>query len=375
MGTSKFIFVLCFLGCQVAFSGEPTESIRDPFLISQSVQKPTYVFQSLTLSDANLLECDLAREPEVIKNWKNWVRSKLRSTTILDLIDMQMKLFGRFGDLRIFNLIRDGSLGSLRPISCLEKNLFARHLRIQKDLAPHTATAGYGVEFIAYILARPEKPEELKIHFLSVFKNMVNDSEPIEIAENMNRDLADGYEYKTLLHNHPFFFGQPDIAGTVIPSGSRGDSGDISFFLLEQEQRQLQEAVITNGFDSLSIPSADFTKFPPLIPAGLAHLQSTSGESTKRCIRQSIGLGEVFLPNFLFSEAVLISLKRSDFPQANRNDLNVKAEELCLSGFGVLSLDPLESKSKALDFLKTYFQFTDGNIQEMEFSIENFGAP
>ena len=163
MGTSKFVFLFCCLIFQSAFSEEQKISEQNPFVVSESVQKPTYVFQSLKLSNIETLNCDSTGDSELISKWKNWVRSKLRSTSILDLIEMQKKLFGRFGDVRIFNLIQEGTLGSLRPISCLERKLFARHLQIQKELAPNSSTAGYGVEFIAYILSHPERPQELKM--------------------------------------------------------------------------------------------------------------------------------------------------------------------------------------------------------------------
>lgn len=78
----------------------------------------------------------------------------------------------------------------------------------------------------------------------------------------LKKYLAKGYKYKIHIHSHPFIFdnGGRDIGGTILPSGIDG-FGDVPVYLKEKKNFKLENAWITNGFNTLRIQAADFDKY------------------------------------------------------------------------------------------------------------------
>lgn len=113
-------------------------------------------------------------------------------------------------------------------------------------------------EFGANILVGPQG--ELVIIFIS------NSSDALVPASSVRQEwlktyLAQGYRFKIHIHNHPFNFSNPDdIGGTTIPSGL-AQWGDVGAYLFEKKSFNLENAWITNGFNTLRIPAQDFDKY------------------------------------------------------------------------------------------------------------------
>jgi hypothetical protein len=112
-------------------------------------------------------------------------------------------------------------------------------------------------EFGANILVGPEG--QLAVIFMS---NNADATVPeTEARKRILKDyLAKGYKFKIHLHNHPFNFDNPDdIAGTTIPSGTE-DYGDVSCYLKDQKNFELEQAWITNGFSTIRLQADQFNQ-------------------------------------------------------------------------------------------------------------------
>lgn len=108
-------------------------------------------------------------------------------------------------------------------------------------------------EFTAFIL-RSQNGEKLRIYFYTVNQPGIG---RVDAPMNAVReDVLQGWGLWANLHNHNFFVNQKRRGGGVAPSQQ-----DVSLFRSLAEAQGLQEAWITNGFDTLRIKQKDFLDF------------------------------------------------------------------------------------------------------------------
>lgn len=166
------------------------------------------------------------------------------------LLKRQRRIFERArmtGELFKFDILLEGRAGIIREISCLESLLLAEHL------GAHPERPELETEFSAFIL---ERAGALRVYFQSGRKLSTPDPKPA--LERIARDLVDGWRVLSLLHNHPFAFENPsgDMSGTTIPSRQ-----DADVFVYFAGELGLEQAWITNGFNTLVLKASEFAAF------------------------------------------------------------------------------------------------------------------
>jgi hypothetical protein len=136
----------------------------------------------------------------------------------------------------------------IRPIKCLEAMLLSQQTeRIDMISEP--------TEFIAFIL-RSSVSNKLRVYYYTTNEPGIRNMGTVMSLVEQDVDSGD-WELWANLHNHNFFFdGTKPLNGVVAPSAT-----DVEFFRNLGGDLGLQEAWITNGFDTLVISSRDFWKF------------------------------------------------------------------------------------------------------------------
>ena len=147
--------------------------------------------------------------------------------------------------------MRDGAVGTLRPIGCLEALLI-------DGQAARFPMATRPTEFHALLLhhaATGERPAQLRVYFAASGAPWPPKLDPI--MAHVARDRADGWTVRAHLHNHPFYLDKrdADVAGANAPSLS-----DVQFYRWLRESLRLEGAWVTNGFTTVEIPARDFER-------------------------------------------------------------------------------------------------------------------
>lgn len=171
-----------------------------------------------------------------------------------ELLERQRELFARYGfddDLPLYDRILTGQMGTIEPANCLVELLFEQHL--DRFSRPTSATRSPS-EFVASVLV---KASTVRVLFFSNDRPSV--ALPHLLRQKQQEALRDGWGLLAHLHNHSVWpeNSSGDIAGTLIPSGP-----DRQLYLGQRDSEGLQEAWITNGFDQIRIPAAQFGQFP-----------------------------------------------------------------------------------------------------------------
>jgi hypothetical protein len=137
------------------------------------------------------------------------------------------------------------SAGHFKPISCLEALLLDFQIRRNP-----TMTAEPTEFFAAYL----QREQRLRVYYLT------NDSTGVsglkKLTDRIENDLSNGWKFIGNLHNHSFFMDALDSnqpQGVLAPSAT-----DMKLFKSLKESLGLEEAAITNGFDTLHISAQDF---------------------------------------------------------------------------------------------------------------------
>ncbi|MFS4461066.1 hypothetical protein [Bdellovibrio sp. HCB2-146] len=169
------------------------------------------------------------------------------------LLRRQLDVFLKYGMPELQAKFQQALSQPLPAISYLEEMLFELHQeKLKRPLF------GSYSEFGAHILR--DSNDTLVVIFVSNPKDAMVPTirTTTELLESY---LAKGFQYYTFVHNHPFNFDNPeDHGGTTIPSGNL-NYGDVSAFIMYRNKYGLQNAWITNGFNTIRIPAADFEKY------------------------------------------------------------------------------------------------------------------
>ncbi len=148
-----------------------------------------------------------------------------------------------------YNLIIDGKIGIVAPMSCLESLAFD----IQNRQFPLSEISS---EMETMVLSREiSGTEVLRVYVHTVATPFVPKSP--ELVAMIERDVADGWQLAAHLHNHPFLFNNSsgDIAGIVAPS-----EGDVLSHIELRDELALGEAWITNGIHTLRVEADELEK-------------------------------------------------------------------------------------------------------------------
>lgn len=185
--------------------------------------------------------------------YRRWVRSKTSWTArqglknIFNLLSQAKENGSLLFPIAAFNTrqVLQGRAGHIRPMACLESLVFDEFLTVV-DLTKSPQEAH------AYFL---KKGDDIQI--LGDFYDHPGDlgTSPSALTQReMQRRLRSGWRFWISYHNHPFDFANPygDIGGNLAPS-----EPDIQTYLYERPQ----EAIITNGLESLVLRKSDFYKF------------------------------------------------------------------------------------------------------------------
>jgi hypothetical protein len=118
---------------------------------------------------------------------------------------------------------------------------------------------GHPTEFGAFLLRRAGR---VRVYFSTA--DRVGQKLRAAVTDRVRRDVAAGWTLVAHLHNQPFLFDRrvgdrayttpatrDDVAGALAPS-----TNDVAFYRSWLREAPLQEARITNGFDSIRIPAA-----------------------------------------------------------------------------------------------------------------------
>lgn len=146
-------------------------------------------------------------------------------------------------------LARDGAVGTLRPVGCLEALLIdGQAARFPMSTRP--------TEFHALLLHRAatgERPAQLRVYQAASGAPWPPKLDPL--LAHVARDRAEGWTVRAHLHNHPFYLEKQDVAGANAPSLS-----DVQFYRWLRQSLGLEAAWVTNGFTTVEIPARDFDR-------------------------------------------------------------------------------------------------------------------
>ncbi len=148
-------------------------------------------------------------------------------------------------EVAFFDAIRDGALGEIRGISCLEALLYEQLLSINMR-QHHQLIAS---EFIAFTLKKNDPAPRTMVLFATGATDSVTAA---PIMPRLRQAVSHGWRVEANLHNHPFFFGNPDIAGTITASAR-----DIDLMRRDRDLFEMPSAMITNGFSTWEVSTAD----------------------------------------------------------------------------------------------------------------------
>lgn len=234
--------------------------LPSPAAISVSGATPDEVHERFDLPDS-LGWLAASREDEVGRAYRAGVVARLGpNVSARALIERQRACFSRSNvealarETKNASLVLSGAAGVIGAPSCVERRLFARQ-------AARFPMLEHPTELGAFIL---RGNGVVRVYMSSM--DRVGQKGRREIADAVAADVARGFALVAHLHNHPFLFDREigdrmwttpdtidDVAGALAPSLS-----DAGFYQNNAEELPLEAAWITNGFESIHIPRAQF---------------------------------------------------------------------------------------------------------------------
>jgi hypothetical protein len=212
------------------------------------------VYQSWTYQAGRMPErVDVSRLPG-LSAFLDTVRLRVGALDARALLDRQVAYYASRpdpdsqGEAANGRSVRSGTLGTVRPISCLEALL----VEIQAARFP---MASHPTEFHALVMERSDAGRRLvRVYF-------AGSSAPWPpkanlLLDHVAADRRDGWRAVAHLHNHPFLFAsEGDIAGANAPSLT-----DVQFWRYLRDSFGVESARVTNGFATFEAPAAAFDR-------------------------------------------------------------------------------------------------------------------
>lgn len=190
--------------------------------------KNNYIFSSKDLStDQNFVQMQSFVKSKINPN-QTWLINRQNS-----LFKRNLKIYGE--DFLTSQAVRDGVIGQIRGINCLESLLLGEHMKRQPLQRGPT-------ELGAYVL---RKNLELLILFSS--ENEATVPFHPELKNYLKQALKDGWIPVYQIHSHPFSLAQPavDILGTIAPSRP-----DVNLYKTLLNEFGIKQTRVMNGFDT-----------------------------------------------------------------------------------------------------------------------------
>lgn len=178
------------------------------------------------------------------------VRSRVGALDARAMLQRQAAYYGSRpdsdsqGEAMNGRLVLGGSVGTLRPASCLEA-LLVEYQAARFPMASHPT------EFHAVLMQRGDS---VRVYFAA--SGAPWPPKARLMFERAEADHAAGWRAVAHLHNHPFEFSDPgDIAGANAPSMT-----DVQFWRHLRESLGVESARVTNGFATFEAPAASFDR-------------------------------------------------------------------------------------------------------------------
>ncbi|WP_086930535.1 hypothetical protein [Agarilytica rhodophyticola] len=215
----------------------------EPVFLGESDDVQQYVW------DLNKAKGWLAEADKPVDGYIESYQNYVVANTDLDqrgLLERQQDIFLRFlgadyPGVANFQILLDGEAGRFEKASCLDQLLLSGQFQRVDYTLP--------TEFVAEIYKRGNR---LRV-YVAWRAEQSYIGPPVDLSSQERFELIDSnWTYLTHLHNHPFFFGNFDIAGTIIASGA-----DLNAYNNFYSIYPLQSARITNGIDSAIYSQAD----------------------------------------------------------------------------------------------------------------------
>ncbi|GLC25744.1 hypothetical protein [Roseisolibacter agri] len=220
-------------------------------------QRADTAWQRWTLpADALPTVWDPAALP-ALRAFRDTVAAALGATDARTLLQRQIDHLGSRPDSTLRReagngrLVRDGVVGTLRPIGCLEALLIdAQAARFPMAARPTELQA-----LLLHRAATGERPAQLRVYQAASGAPWPPKLDPL--MAHVARDRADGWTVRAHLHNHPFYLEKrdADVAGANAPSLS-----DVQLYRWLRTSLGLESAWVTNGFTTVEIPARDFDR-------------------------------------------------------------------------------------------------------------------
>lgn len=186
-----------------------------------------------------------------LEMYKDSLRLKLGDTKLNSIVEKQAtqneiyKAFPSTGDDYNFAIIHCGNVGRINPIN----NIEAQILNYQISRFPLLSVP---TEFHAFILIN-ETTNNIRIYFAADDKPFP--PKPNIILDEIEKDLKIGWKLKCHLHNH-YEPKSNNYIGIMAPS-----TADAEYYSFLKEDFGLENALITNGFNTLILHNSDFQYF------------------------------------------------------------------------------------------------------------------
>lgn len=256
---TRLLMALATVACAACAGHRPgaaspgAEDCRWPAAPVVLRQAADTVYQSWTYDAGQMPErVTLSRLPAV-SALLDTVRMKVGALDARALLQRQMAFYASRpdsdsqGEAANGRIVLAGTVGTLRPASCLEALLVEAQ-------AARFAMAGHPTEFHAIVMERVDAGRRMvRVYFAG--SGAPWPPKANLLLEHVDADRRDGWRAVAHLHNHPFLFANGDIAGANAPSMS-----DVQFWRFLRDEHGVESARVTNGFTTFQAPAADFNR-------------------------------------------------------------------------------------------------------------------
>jgi hypothetical protein len=253
----NYAFSLLVLAITFGLTGWQKDKIEQKFSLNDLVpvvleQKGNEVFQYWEFENKPFLWAFDPGQISALKSYRDSLEVVLGSERFRQAVQKEASqktnadsLNSKNGDLVNAQLVHSGRAGKIRAIHFLEAQILNYQLRRYPLLSHPT-------EFQGFILLN-DSVNRVRVYFGA--SDQPWPPKPKIIMESMSKDLKQGWKFKYHLHNH-YEPRTNNYVGILAPS-----LADAQFFAFLAEDYGLNNALITNGFNTVEIKSTEFLKF------------------------------------------------------------------------------------------------------------------
>jgi hypothetical protein len=211
----------------------------------------SHLMQYWDFSNSSII--DLATLPNSSRFifYRNLVQSKINIDPI-ELLLRYSKAGVSVNDTYNLNVVLSNPLKYIQPIKCLEA------LLLNNQFERNTTMPINPTEFLAFYLKNNEN--QLRVYYLTDDISGVRKVSPL--LSHIETDVKNGWTLIGNLHNHSFFLENINQDETHHPQGVLiPSSNDIQVLRATRDEFKMQNASITNGFNTIFISAEELDKF------------------------------------------------------------------------------------------------------------------